>query len=264
MSSFDKEVDCLSEGEGEFSPEDEHPPLSPATGAESLFLAGLATSSISARALSEQLRKNSRSIQSSGSVVSSVFSVATDDFATAVECENDIVEDQETFNFFGKDSKSIPEIDTEEDSFDDEDSMAKTSTRAPTTIPASTKPPAKVMVEPKFEIDAAEKIYEGAKDAWAWGKGVMVVSPFLGMAEGIASKVVQVAGTDLESLDGQIKPHLSKLDEGILNPAIDAVVGIVLGAVGKSEEILKPIIKKIFVPFGLIKEEGENPEVTAN
>ena len=67
-SSFDKEdVDdyYASDGEGHDSREDEHPPLSPATGAESLFLAGLATSAISARALSEQLRQNSRSVKSS-------------------------------------------------------------------------------------------------------------------------------------------------------------------------------------------------------
>ena len=263
-SSFDKEdVDdyYASDGEGHASPEDEHPPLSPATGAESLFLAGLATSAISARALSEQLRQNSRSVKSSSdSLVSSVFSVATDDFATAVECETDLAEDQETHNFFGK---SIPEIDTDDDSFDSDDRMPAT-VAAPTTLPSSTKSaPKKKMVEPKIEVDAAEKIYEGAKDVWAWGKNVMVVSTFLGVAEGVASKAVEIAGTDLEEIDGQIKPHLSKLDEGILNPAIEKVVDIVLGTIGKTEEIIKPIIKTIFVPMGLIKEDGETPEVTS-
>lgn len=60
------------------------------------------------------------------------------------------------------------------------------------------------------------------------------------------------------------------LDDNVLNPAIKAVVETVLGAVGKSEEIIKPILMTVLQPLGLIQSEDQttsskteaNPEVT--
>jgi hypothetical protein len=109
--------------------------------------------------------------------------------------------------------------------------------------------------------DAAVHVYEGVKVVWAWGKGVAIISPFLGIAEAVTGKVVKVVGTDLEEIDGNIKPQLAKLD-GKLNPALEAVVSIILGAAGKAESIIKPIIVTFLSPLGLIKNEAENPEVT--
>jgi hypothetical protein len=258
-------------------PEYDHPKqeISPASGAESLFLAGLATSAISASVLAEQIRSNHRAWSPGGTLIStSALSVATDDFASAVECHDDLLLDDQEYSFFGKDvlgtrSRSIPEIETE-DSFDDDLSEVEIMQKASSNYgpPPTTLPPKPKMApagsKAKTEIDAAEKLYEGAKGVWAWGKGVAVVSPFLGLAEGIANKVVGVAGTDLEEIDGNLKPQLAQLDLVVLNPAIDAIVGMVLKTLSKSGEVLKPVIEAFFIPFGLIKTQAETPELTLN
>lgn len=138
---------------------------------------------------------------------------------------------------------NIPELTEEVD-------ISMSSNTAPTT-------------EEPLHIDAAEKIYDAAKDVWAWGKGIIVFSPFLGIAEGIASKVVSVAsGETLESVDRVVTDQVQTLDDKIFNPAIAFIVHTVLNAAGNTEEILKPIIIKVLTPFGLIKSTAENPEVT--
>jgi len=92
----------------------------------------------------------------------------------------------------------------------------------------------------------------------------VVISTFLGITEGIAGKVVGVAGTDLEEIDGNIKPQLINFDNSILNPAIRAILGIVLNVAGKGEDIFGPIIVSILKPVGLIKDNKESvaPELT--
>lgn len=47
------------------------------------------------------------------------------------------------------------------------------------------------------------------------------------------------------------------LDDNVLNPAIKAVVQTVMGAVGKTEEIFKPLFLTVLKPLGLVKEDGE-------
>jgi hypothetical protein len=117
--------------------------------------------------------------------------------------------------------------------------------------------------EQPMHIDAAEKIYDTAKDVWTWGKGIFFVSPFLGIAEGVAGKVVSVAtGESLESVDRVVTDQVQTLDDKIFNPAIAFIVQIVLNAAGSTEETLKPIIIKILTPFGLMKTTAENPELT--
>lgn len=261
----------------EEDPESSHPPLSPATGVESLFLAGLRTSAISANALAFQLQKN-RLLGSSGSEHSS-FDALTNDFASAVENFDDFADYDDDIT---PRSTSIPEYNSSDDELEDifttENSMAKSKSKstmvAPTTQVAPTPMPPKepLKVAPaataapvssdEKHVDAAAHVYEGIKGAWGWGKGVPVVSTFLGISEHVAGKVVGVAGTNLEEIDGQVKPKLKDLDNGVFNPAIEAVVGIVLGAGHKAEDIIKPILFKILTPFGLIKNEAENPEMT--
>jgi hypothetical protein len=254
-------------------PENSHPPLSPATGAESLFLAGLATSSISANALAYQLQKNQQQFSYS-SDRSSVFSAATDDFASAVGNSDELLSDNE--DEYIKTHSSIPELhpddtsdeETEETTTTTRDIMATKTAKVSNNKASATKPAPKLApgAPPADDkhVDVAAHVYEGAKDVWAWGKGKAVFSPFLGLAEAVAGKVVGVAGTNLEDIDGNIKPQLKKIDNGILNPAIEKLVGIVLGAVGKTEDIFKPIIIVFLTPFGLIKEEkkGETPEAS--
>lgn len=33
---------------------------------------------------------------------------------------------------------------------------------------------------------------------WGWGKGIIIFSPFMGIAEGIAGKIVETAGSNLD------------------------------------------------------------------
>lgn len=59
---------------------------------------------------------------------------------------------------------------------------------------------------------------------------------------------------------------LHGIDDNVLNPAISAVVGTILGAVGKTEEIIKPLITSILKPIGLIKDDTKTsatPEITS-
>ena len=147
-------------------------------------------------------------------------------------------------------------------------STASPATKQPPAAAAavSTPPPVKqdkfFPTEAPAHTDAAEKVYDTAKGVWAWGKGVTVISPFLGIAETVAGKAVSMAGHSLENIDGEVVKQLHGIDDGILNPAIEKIVGILLAAAGKSEDVLKPILVALLKPFGLIKESAENPEQT--
>jgi hypothetical protein len=247
--SSDEDVDV-------FSPAKSHPPVSPATGAESLFLAGLTTSTISANALAQTLKQNHYNMNNR-STVSSAYSVQTDDFATAVESPDDL-EDDNSYSAFGKDAlvysrDIIPELENDSDteSVTTTDKMAKNKKSNTTTSKAGT-------TDSEQHPDAASHLYEGVKGAWAWGKTLPVVTTFMGIGEAIASKVVGIAGTDFEEIDTQLKPHLTQFDIGVLNPALEAIIGALLGAAGKSEEFIKPIIHLLLNPLSLIKKEPEN------
>jgi hypothetical protein len=128
------------------------------------------------------------------------------------------------------------------------------------TMPASA-------TETTMHVDPAENAYDAAKGVWAWGKGVFVMKHFLGIAEGVAGKVVSMAGSTLEDLDHAIMPRLQEWDDSILNPALQALVGTILGAVKKSVDIFKPVVFAILKPIGLIKEDDKKkssePELTA-
>mmetsp|Transcript_4341 Transcript_4341/g.8934 ORF Transcript_4341/g.8934 Transcript_4341/m.8934 type:complete len:114 (-) Transcript_4341:400-741(-) len=57
---------------------------------------------------------------------------------------------------------------------------------------------AKTTPEEPMHVDPAEKIYGTAKGVWGWGKGIIIFKPFMGIAEGIAGKIVETAGSNLE------------------------------------------------------------------
>jgi len=246
-------------------PEEYHPPLSPASGAESLFLAGL-TASFSPDDLSKQLRKN-QSASSYCSVVS-LNTTATDDFMSAAGTVDDLLmmdcttagtnNTNHHFNSLpSRERFSIPELLDE----GEEMNAFKKNTPTPTAMPPK-EPLTTTTTE--SHADAAANVYEGAKGVWAWGKGVAVFSPFMGMAEAVAGKALQVAGTNMEELDSNIVPQLKNLDSGILNPAIEKVTEVMLGAAGKAEEIVKPIFVLIMSPFKMLEQQpsNETPEVT--
>lgn len=219
---------------------DGHASMTPPRPAEQLFV-NLQTTVISASLLASHMHRMNRT-----SSRTSTNTVATDDFATAVESQEALEQSDEIdsvdFPFhsdiFHFSQSPIPE----------ETSMA-TSTTPTKTAPGKT-------------ADPAEKVYDTAKGVWAWGKGVFFISPFLGVTEAVAGKVVEMAGSNLEQVDGALKGHLHGLDEGLLNPAIAKLVEALVAATGKTEEFLKPIIATALKPFGMIKNHPE-PELTA-
>eukprot|EP00934_Nitzschia_sp_Nitz4_P000101 Nitzschia sp. Nitz4//scaffold98_size77359//27179//28055//NITZ4_005545-RA/size77359-augustus-gene-0.46-mRNA-1//1//CDS//3329560748//101//frame0 len=240
------------------TPEISQPIITPQGGAESLFLGGLDTSDLRADVLAQHLRfADDVKVNASHRVssVASLRSTMTDDFHS---CREDVSPtgsftedlDDEATTFTARSSLK-PEL---------EETMSAVAAPVPVTTDST---PMKTM-EPSSDkgIDVAETVYSKAKDVWSWGKGVPLVSIGLGITEAVVGKAVSLVGTDLEDIDSKIKPQLEKIDHGVLNPAIDKVVGVVLGAAGKTEEIVKPIVVKILSPFGLIKNEAENPELT--
>lgn len=294
--SIDKDFSppvCVSDDElsvegSHLQSQDHHPPPSPPRAAEHLFLHGLETQSISAAALAQQIHQSHR--HSSGWTGTSVN---TDDFASAVGwmtaaddndsffggavaaqpisarssdtltpfAESDDDDDSDCYEqIFQKDVLSRNYDLSEVDDEPYQDSIM--STTATPTSKASTTPTKFFPTEAPTHVDAAEKVYDTAKGAWAWGKGVSVITPFLGLAESVAGKFAVMAGSNLGSVDGAVVDQLHTLDEKVLNPAITAIIGAILGAAGKSEDIFKPIIIAILKPLGLIKDSAENPELT--
>ncbi|KAL7560839.1 hypothetical protein ACA910_013274 [Epithemia clementina (nom. ined.)] len=123
---------------------------------------------------------------------------------------------------------------------------------------SSARPHAPIDEEEPMHVDAAEKIYDSVKGVWGWGKGVFIFSPFLGLAEAVAGKVVETAGSSLGGIDSGLTGKLQELDDGILNPAIHMVVKTFMGAAHKTEGFVKPIILTVLKPLDfLIKHEPE-------
>lgn len=268
---------------------DQHPPPSPPRPAEMLFMSNLETQNISAAALAQQIHRTHRySANWTGT------SVATDDFATAVGWQagdddsygtpnrlpvsarstTDTLTrpfaddsyssdyDESDYHIFQRDVLSRNFSATEKEDIFQDSNMATATVNIPKTTTTSPAGKKLFSTEAPTHVDAAEHVYDSAKGIWAWGKGVMVVKPFLGIAEGVAGKFVSLTGSSLESLDGAVIDQLHGLDDKVLNPAIQAIVGTILQAASKSEDILKPIIFAILKPLGLIKDEAENPELT--
>lgn len=235
------------------TPEEGKPPLSPQNGAESLFLAGLATSKISANALALRLKKASDELRHRTPSVASFRSVLTDDFHTCVDADEfspmgspaDTDDEATAFTAFTS-AKTIKKLSIPEEEV--EDRNMPVTTAKPATAPTKAAPKEEGM-------DVAENVYAKAKDVWAWGKGVPLVGIGLGITEAVAGKVASVAGTDLSKIDEQIKPQLATLDSSVINPAIVAVVGAVMGAAGKTGDFVHPILVKVLSPFGLLKNE---------
>lgn len=162
---------------------DAHPPLTPPGAAESLFLAGLPTSTISANALAQAIHSRHRPFSIAGT------SIATDDFASAHQDDNlsrttdEAAADDNDDTLFGKDAL----LHTRE-ILVDEDTPENTQRTMPAAIDTTTG----------LHADPAEKVYDTAKGVWSWGKGIIIFSPFMGLAEGIAGKIVETAGSSME------------------------------------------------------------------
>lgn len=272
-------------------------PVSPPRAAERIFLSDLTTQNIAACDLAEQIHQSGSSSKSSHRSYrhnSANLSIATytskSDWASAAAADDDSFfsssaatpklqptstrttdtlqtpfsspestdEESAYENFFRKDvlSRKIRDIsEVDEETYLDSDMATPSS---------STSTPGKFFpTEAPQHLDAAEKVYDTAKGVWAWGKSVIVFKPFLGLTEAVAGKFVDLMGSDLASVDGIVLDKLHEIDDSMLNPAIAAVLGALLGAAGKSEDVLKPLIISILKPLGLIKDTAEHPEMTA-
>jgi hypothetical protein len=124
-------------------------------------------------------------------------------------------------------------------------------------------------------FDVGMHVYEHAKQAWGFGKGLPVIKFFLGTTEAVAGKVLKIgAGKNFEDVDNELmKPGFSSLDTMILNPTITKVLDIVLPAFSKAEDIFKPVVLKAYsiflqpsvnlvlklAPGGASKKKSEHP-----
>jgi len=149
----------------------------------------------------------------------------------------------------------------------------------PEPVPAPTPVVAAAPVEVKAEVvaktesahfDVAQTAYGAYKDLWCWGKTLPVISNVLGLTEDVTSKVLSAAvKMDLPSLDEKVAvPHLKKLDDEVVTPAILAVWGVIEPAVEKAEEmIIKPVmtevVPRILSPLGMFKDDKNDEAVPA-
>lgn len=127
---------------------------------------------------------------------------------------------------------------------------------SPTVLDAAT------VKESSPHYDVVDHVYEGAKSAWAMGKDVSifhiaVLKPFLGVAEGVATKILSVAaGVDsLDTVDKSIKPHLKGIDHDLVDPAIQKLWSIIGPVIGKGDEVVKGMLNMVKHP--LIKNKSE-------
>lgn len=108
----------------------------------------------------------------------------------------------------------------------------------PTTTPTPTETPA--------HFDVLDHVYEGAKSAWAFGKGIVVFKPFMGIAEVVAEKALSVVGVEsLDSVDSIVIPHLKGIDKDLIDPAILKIWSIIEPVVGKGEDIAKSMVAMV-------------------
>lgn len=230
------------------SVEDLHPPISPKGGAEALFLGDeIETQFISAAALSQQIRNNSAS--QARSFVSGTTTIATGDYRTCAEPEADDVGFDDDDGGGGmieansSDDFSLPsnfstEIAPESSPFG-KDALAHSrepfaSDDLAESVYHDTRSMSAATSSSTDHPDPAEKVYETAKNVWAWGKGVFVFKPFLGLAEGVAGKVLSVAaGATLDDVDTGLKKNLGTVDEKYLNPAIEKLIAVLVGSLSK-------------------------------
>jgi len=230
----------------------------------------------------------SSSFLRSESTIPDDFASATEDFSLTSDLDDISLEDSLQLqkspiynDILGQ--QTILEETPEEGHFNFD--MAKRSKRTKNMSSATTKPtdtestptPAPVVIEkeatpvedsikPKFEI--VENVYEGAKSAWAFGKGIVVFKPFMGVAEGAATKVLSMTTgiSTLEEADKEIQCALWGVDKNVVDPAILKLWSALEPIVGKGDEVLKTVLGFVTTKVPLLKSEAETvpePETPA-
>lgn len=244
-------ISMMTPSSGDFSLDDDDmlQPVSPKGPAESLFLGpGLSTDTISALALAHQIHEKHKS--------SCSLSVATEDFASVAQSMHSGMETGRGRHFFPADDYSLSK-----DSPFSRDPLSQDFV----DITARTEDFDDSDMTSENNIDVATHVYDSAKGVWGWGKGVFFVGPFLGLAEGVAGTVVSVVGKNLGDVDKGVAVKLHQVDDGILNPTINAVLNLIIGASDKTQEMLKPIVDTLLKPLGMIKDgPKKDPEFTSS
>jgi len=126
-----------------------------------------------------------------------------------------------------------------------------------TTVPVVSSPPRKedpkvlakkTEIEEEPHFDVAQNVYGNAKNIWAWGKTVPVISNLLGITEAVATKVLDTTvHMDLPAIDQKaVVPQLKRLDNDLVTPVIIAVWKIIEPAVAKGDEmVVKPMVTQV-------------------
>jgi len=147
-----------------------------------------------------------------------------------------------------------------------------------TTAPAPKKDPPVVVIakttkedEEEAHFDIAQNVYGTAKNVWAWGKTIPIITTLLGLTETIATKVLDTTiHMDLPAIDENgVKSQLKKLDDDIVTPAILAVWKIIEPAIAKGVEMVVKSVLTEVLPLVLgssdkKKEEGEKKKKVAD
>lgn len=145
---------------------------------------------------------------------------------------------------------------------------SKSAKSVTVSAPTKTMEPTKPEPTPTVELahfDVLDHVYEHAKGAWAFGKGVVVFKPFMGLAEAVAEKAVSIVGLEsLENVDKSIIPHLKGIDKEFIDPAILKIWSLLEPVVGKSEDIAKSMIAMVHKQPKIESDKAkECKEVTA-
>jgi len=256
--------------------DDQHPSISPATPAESLFgLSQLSTDQISAAALASSIHRthSARSFRSEdffsahGSIDSDsvLFESPRDSYVAPSALAPSA--QQPSNNIFGTDIL-VHINEDQEHSFSQPNDMMSMSLKKSTTTPSvaakSVPPPSAADEEPHF--DAATHVYSTVKNVWTWSRSLPVAGPILGLYEAAGVKILTTATKkDVTTLDSEITYHMDGLDKDIIDPAIAKILAIIWPGVEKVEDLVKtvgPNIPFVLYLFPMLKEDGESPETT--
>lgn len=247
---------------------DSHRSLTPPSAAESLFLPGLPTNTISAMALAAQIHERHRPLSFAGSVLTGDYQTANGspeterddgDLSSLLEHPRVVLPQfysfpTDTINMNKSSSSQFLCSYPEEDNPFAKDFVVHARQQPHISYEEFKEDNFQDTMSEPMHIDPAEKVYDTAKGVWAWGKGIVIFSPFMGLAENLAGKIVETAGSTLAQVDSTIIDKLHGLDDGILNPAVETLVKTVMGAAHKTEDFVKPIILALLKPIGLIKD----------
>lgn len=280
--------------------ESDYRPPSPPSTFEKFFLPFEATTGAHSSPLALAARRINRNTTTSRKLVSHSIaseSVVTEDFASAADdlsetsdlddiSLDDSLRKSSLFNdILGRQTilEETPELDYEiETNMEPTKSSKKKKnmTKKVSPTPVETLSPDPAVTAPieeqkpeenKSKFDVVDNIYEGAKSVWAFGKCIIVFKPFMGVAEGAATKVLSITTgiSSLEDADKHIKTTLSGLDQEFIDPAILRLWSVLEPVIGKGDEVLKTVLTVVSKKVPMLKgektkecDEASAPEIS--